>query len=117
MYHNTKNNREKYRKVQTRKHKTYTNQHGGADLPKYANTFHGLHCWYDAKFEKLGLMVLAKEKGYTYKIKSYKMCLEDLLKSIEYNMAEYEEEDRKRDLQILHMNTKCLHDFVVRTLY
>lgn len=116
MYYTTKNNREQYRKVQTRKHKAYNNQYGGADLPKYANTFHGLHCWYEAKFEKLGWMVLAKEKGYDYKIESYKMGLEDLLKSIEHVMAEYEEEDRKHDLRVLHMNAKCLHDFVMRTM-
>jgi hypothetical protein len=115
MYSNTKNNREQYRKVQTRKHKVY-NQYGGTDLPKYANTFHGLHCWYEAKFEKLGWMVLAKEKGYDYKIESYKIGLEDLLKSIEHVMAEYEEEDRKHDLRVLHMNAKCLHDFVMKTM-
>jgi hypothetical protein len=85
-------------------------------LPKYANTFHGLHCWYEAKFEKLGWMVLAKEKGYDYKLESYKLSLEDLLKSIIHVMAEYEDVDWKHDLQVLHDNVKCLQDFVAKTL-
>ena len=99
----------------TRKHSIYR-QNGGASLPVYANTFHGLHKWYEAKFEKLGWMVLAKEKGYDYKLEAYKLSLDDLLKSIEHVMAEYEDNDRKHDLQVLHDNTRCLQDFVEKTL-
>lgn len=98
------------------KHMMYNKQNGGATLPKYANTFHGLHCWYEAKFEKLGWMVLAKEKGYDYKLESYKRSLDDLLKSIEHVMAEYEDNDHKHDLQVLHDNVKCLQDFVAKTM-
>jgi hypothetical protein len=105
----------KRRNNHTRKYSTYK-QNGGASLPKYANTFHGLHCWYEAKFEKLGWMVIAKEKGYDYKVESYKLSLDDLLKSIEHVMDEYEDNDRKHDLQVLHDNVKCLQDFVARTL-
>lgn len=117
MMHNTKNNRINHRNknhnMRTRKYSMY-DQRGG-ELPKYANTFHGLHCWYEAKFEKLGWMVLAKEKGYDYKISSYKQSLNDLRISIETALREFEENDRKRDLQILHDNVNCLIDFVSRS--
>ena len=104
-----------YRKNQTRKRKV-RNQYGGATLSKYASTFHGLQCWYHAKFEKLGWMVLAKEKGYDYKVESYKISLIDLLQSIEYLMAEYEDTDRIHDLTVMFDNVKCLQDFVMRNL-
>lgn len=36
-------------------------------------TYHGLHKWYAAKFEKLGWMVLAHERGHHDKITCYKV--------------------------------------------
>jgi hypothetical protein len=82
----------------------------------YANTFHGLHHWYKAEFEKLGWMVLAKEKGMDYKVANYKRAIGHLLKSIDHVSNEYEEHDRKHDLAVLRMNTECLQAFVHRTL-
>ena len=85
-------------------------------LPMYANTFNGLHEWYCAKFEKLGWMVLAKAKGNTSKITEYKKGIEHLLKSIEHVVQEYVDTDKQHDLMVLHMNTKCLWDFVMKTM-
>jgi hypothetical protein len=82
----------------------------------HANTMAGLHEWYEKKFEKLGWMVLAKEKGYDYKISNYKKGIHHLLESIEHVMAEYEDPDRVHDLEVLHMNVKCLEDFVMKHL-
>lgn len=83
-----------------------------ARLPEHANTFHGLHHWYRAKFEKLGWMVLAAAKGHHEKVAEYKRGIARLLKSIEHVMGEYEEADRKHDLRVLHMNTMELQRFV-----
>lgn len=81
-------------------------------LPMYANTMHGLQEWYVREYEKLGWMVLAKAKGYDFKIEAYKMALEHLQKSIEHVMSEYKDPDRKHDLQVLHMNLQVLIDHV-----
>jgi hypothetical protein len=45
-------------------------------------TFKGIHKWHASMFEKLGWMILAKEKGMTYKIAPYKMSLQKLKCSI-----------------------------------
>ena len=85
-------------------------------IPMHASTFHGLQEWYVAMFEKLGWMVLAKEKGYGYKIPVYKKSIQHLLESIKHVMSEYSEADRKHDLAVLHMHTLCLKDFVQKNL-
>jgi len=83
-------------------------------LPMYANTFHGLYEWNKCAFEKLGWMVLAKAKGYTYKIKPYKMMIRYLMRSIEHAMNEYTDPDRIHDLQVMHMNVQCLYAHVCK---
>ena len=81
-------------------------------LPMHANTMHGLQHWYQREFEKLGWMVLAKAKGYDFKIAAYKKALHHLKLSIEHVMAEYSDPDRRHDLAVLHMNLMCLIDHV-----
>lgn len=108
-----KNMDKMYTMRQTRKHSRMHSIHG---IPMHASTFHGLHEWYDAIFEKLGWMVLAKEKGYGYKIPVYKKSIQHLLESIQHVMSEYSEADRKHDLAVLHMHTLCLKDFVQKHL-
>ena len=98
----------------TNRNNTLRNTMGG--LPKYANTFHGLHHWHKAVFEKLGWMVLAKAKGYSDKIAVYKKSIDRLAKSLVHVMGEYESANRKHDLKVLHMNVMCLHRFVVKHL-
>jgi hypothetical protein len=85
-------------------------------LPMHANTFNGLHDWYNAKFEKLGWMVLAKAKGNYSKVAQYKKGIKNLLTSIQHVMNEYVDIDKQHDLQVLHANTIALHQFVMRTL-
>jgi predicted lipoprotein len=81
-------------------------------LPRYAATFHGLHEWYEAMFEKLGWMVLAQAKGKNYKITAYKKSIANLIKSIEHVMTEYKDQNRVHDLNVLLMNTKVLQAHV-----
>jgi hypothetical protein len=85
-------------------------------LEQHANTFHGLHHWYEHILEKLGWMVLAKAKGYDYKIPVYKKSIEHLIASIKNVMSEYTDSDKIHDLHVLLMNTLVLHDFVSKTL-
>lgn len=85
-------------------------------LPRYDSTTKGIYSWYTAIFEKLGWMVLAKEKGYGYKIDTYKKSIDNLLKTIKHTYGEYEEHNRQRDLHILFINTECLKDFVNKNL-
>ena len=77
-------------------------------LPQHAATFDGVECWFKAKYEKLGWMVLANAKGYTFKINPYKMSIKHLLMTIEHLMKEYHDEDKIHDLKVLHMDTKLL---------
>ncbi len=70
-------------------------------FPKFASTFSGIRKWYEKLFGKLGWMVLAKEKGYNYKITSYKKSIEDLINTIEHVMGEYEDHNRIHDLNVL----------------
>ena len=75
-------------------------------------TMHGLSHWYDAMFEKLGWMILAKEQGMTDKVMSYKASVERLKKSIEYKIKHVKEADRKADLRIMWNNVCVLEKHV-----
>lgn len=81
-------------------------------LPKHASTFHGVHKWYKHTFEKLGWMVLADAKGYDYKVETYKKSIDNLIKTMEHLMTEYENHNRLHDLRVLLMNTKVLQEHV-----
>ncbi len=85
-------------------------------LPMHANTFNGLHDWYNAKFEKLGWMLLAKAKGNYSKVTQYKKGIKNLLTSIQHVMNEYVDIDKQHDLQVLYANTQTLYQFVMRNL-
>ena len=77
-------------------------------------TFHGLHKWYQNKFEKLGWMILAKEHGYNDKIAEYKSSIHRLKQAIEHKMTHVKDSDRKHDLMIMHHNVMILIDHVNR---
>ena len=83
-----------------------------ARLPPYESTMVGLHKWYSAKLEKLGWMVLDKARGYEYKITTYKKSIQYLIDTIKNVQSEYQDPDRKHDLNILLMNTMALQEFV-----
>ena len=86
------------------------------NIPQDANTFHGLHEWHVAMFEKLGWIVLSKAKGMEYKVVAYKKSVAQLLQSVEHVMTEYHDPDRIHDLKVLHMNLTALHHFAMKNL-
>jgi hypothetical protein len=75
-------------------------------------TMHGLNHWYDAMFEKLGWMLLARKNGMMDKVMSYKASVERLQKSIEYKLKHVKEADRKADLKIMWDNVCVLKEHV-----
>jgi len=81
-------------------------------LPAYSITYFGLKNWYKAMFEKLGWMLLAKAKGKTYKINSYKISIKELIKHAEQLMTEYKDYDKLHDIVIIRMNSMYLDHFV-----
>lgn len=73
-------------------------------------TFHGLHNWYISKFEKLGWMVLAQERGHHDKIACYKKSIQRLKTELEAKMETIENHDKKTDLKLMHHNICVLMD-------
>ena len=71
-------------------------------------TMHWLNKWFEEMFEKLGWMVLAQNKGYTDKIKTYKNSLERLKTQLEHKLVRLHERDRKEDVQIMLNNLDVL---------
>ncbi len=69
---------------------------------------HGIHEWYEREFEKFGWMLLARAKGYDFKLRAYCEAIQHLLKTIEHVAAEYKDPDRRHDLNVLRMNTEVL---------
>jgi len=83
-------------------------------LPKYAMTSYGLQKWHNAMFEKLGWMVLAQAKGYDDKVVQYKKSIDHLIESIKHVMKEYEDKNRKHDLNVLLMNAEVLREHAAK---
>lgn len=79
-------------------------------------TMQGVYHWYVREFEKLGWMVLAKAKVYKDKVNSYKKAVDRLVHTIEHLKSEYENANRKHDLNVLLAETKILQDFVKKHL-
>ncbi len=75
-------------------------------------TMHGVTHWYKREFEKLGWMVLAQAKGYKDKVASYKKSIDRLIYTIEHLKTEYENANRKHDLNVLLAESKVLQAFV-----
>ena len=71
-------------------------------------TYKGIHKWYSAMFEKLGWMILAKEKGMSYKIAPYKMSLQKLKCSILKKHTSMGNSDKRKDLEIMLVNIDIL---------
>lgn len=85
-------------------------------LPRYAATMKGVHEWYVSIFEKLGWMVIAAAKGKTYKIKTYKQSVDELIKTLMHIRSEYESQNRKHDLNVMIMNVEALKGFIHETM-
>jgi hypothetical protein len=99
------------------KNRTQKNRsHGIGKIPQHAATFCGVQHWFKAEFEKLGWMLLAKEKGYDFKVVAYKRAIRHMIMTIEHLMTEYSEADRIHDLNVLLMESKVLNEFVNKHL-
>ena len=71
-------------------------------------THEGLQEWYKMKFEKLGWMILAKERHMNEKVMEYKDSLTRLEKAIEHKLKYHTKDvDLKDDLKIM------LHDVAI----
>ena len=88
----------------------------GSGLPKNANTIHGLTRGYNTLFEKFGWMVLAKEKGYKDKVAVYKNYIDRWLSSAKHLATEYENHNRKHDINVMVMYVKTLKEYAAKVL-
>lgn len=84
-------------------------------------TFKGLHKWHAAMFEKVGWMVLAKNKCHSeeeakLKLQVYRNSIEKLKKALEKKLDTTINEDRKGDLKILLKDVDILKEFVEKNL-
>ncbi len=91
-------------------------KHQTRKLGRGMATMHGVQHWYVREFEKLGWMVLAKSKGYTDKVNSYKKSIDRLIYTIEQLSTEYQNQNRKHDLHVLLAESKILKSFVNKHL-
>jgi hypothetical protein len=76
-------------------------------------THHGLQEWYKMKFEKLGWMILAKNRGMNDKVMEYKNSVNRLEKAIEHKLKYHTRDgDRKDDLLIMMDNVEILKNHI-----
>ena len=80
-------------------------------LPKYEVTMNSLGRWHKHLFEHFGWMILAKSKGYRYKIATYKKSINEFLKSAKQLFKEYKEGNRGHDIKILFKHARVLRTF------
>jgi hypothetical protein len=78
------------------------------DKNKHQCTMHGLQHWFEAKFEKLGWMALAKEHGHDLCIRSYLQSVAHLKECIKDKSESVHDSDRKDDLKIMLAHTQTL---------
>jgi hypothetical protein len=92
------------------------NLEGGRKTRKCKNdaTFVWLNLWYKNEFEKLGWMVLAKNKGYDDKVEGYKNSVQRLYYQVGCKVKETKDHDKKQDLMIMLKDVKCLMDHIYK---
>lgn len=78
----------------------------------YQVTYHGVHEWSKAVFEKLGWMVLAADHKHESKIQEYKKGIKHLIAALEQLVQETHDIDRKHDLGVLKANAIALQKHV-----
>jgi DnaJ-domain-containing protein 1 len=77
-------------------------------------TFFGMETWLKKLYEKLGWMVLAKNRNYKSKISAYKAEIERYKRAIKNAFREYQDPDRVRDLKMMEEKIHILEDHVRR---
>ena len=82
----------------------------------YYATYHGLHEWYKHCFTHLGWMILAKDNGYSTKVKAYLDGLKHLHHALNESIKKTKSPDRVRDLKMLLHNTKILETHASKIL-
>ncbi len=80
------------------------------------HTFHSLHSWTKAMFEKLGWMILATHDQNIDKVTNYLKSINKLIESIDEKIKITQEQDRITDLKILKEQTIYLQHFANVTL-
>lgn len=75
-------------------------------------TLYSLNKWYKRVFEKLGWIVLAAKDGKQNKLKNYKAQIQHLKEALTQKLTVLEENDRKRDIEILLTDVKHLEAFL-----
>lgn len=78
-------------------------------LPKNEATMHRLVMWHKSLFDTFGCVILAKTKGYDYKVKNYKKNIKEFLKYAEKSLKD-SNNNRKRDIKILWKQAMVLKE-------
>jgi hypothetical protein len=78
------------------------------DLPEYDVTMFGIHKWYSTMFEKLGWMIIAHSHKDTDRIRFYYIGLFKLYKTLQMKSKTYNDEDRRKDAEIMMKNIAVL---------
>ena len=86
---------------------------------KHQSTYTWLNLWFKTEFEKLGWMVLAKERGMHEKVRDYVHGVQRLHDHLECKIQETMDKDRLDDLTIMLQDVKillahCKHDFNIK---
>ena len=86
---------------------------------KYQSTYTALHLWFKSEFEKLGWMVLAKEKGMHEKVRDYVHSVQRLHDHLFCKIQSTMDKDRLDDLTIMFQDVKvllahCKRDFNIK---
>ena len=71
-------------------------------------TYVWLNLWFKSEFEKLGWIILAKNKGDHSKVEAYKNNVKRLYNQLECKIKGTRDHDRKQDLMIMLKDVKYL---------
>ena len=71
-------------------------------------TFHSLHHWYVSEFEKLGWMILAKNRNMKDKIDTYLNSLDRLHEALTHKLEHLRDSDKREDVMIMLSNVDIL---------
>jgi len=75
---------------------------------KYQSTYTWLNIWFKSEFEKLGWMILAKERGMREKVRDYVHSVQRLHDHLECKIKDTMDKDRLDDLVIMLNDVKVL---------